>query len=75
LRPAIPFLELCTQYRQVKAEIDRAIQDVLDCGVFIFGGQVAAFEKEFAAYLGVSHAVGVSSGTDALRLALSSRVP
>jgi dTDP-4-amino-4,6-dideoxygalactose transaminase len=70
LRPAIPFLELCTQYRQVKAEIDRAIQDVLDCGVFIFGGQVAAFEKEFAAYLGVSHAVGVSSGTDALRLAL-----
>ena len=43
---------------------------VLDCGVFVFGGQVAAFEKEFAAYLGVPHAVGVSSGTDALRLAL-----
>jgi hypothetical protein len=70
VRRAVPFLELCTQYRQVKAEIDRAIQSVLDCGVFVFGGQVAAFEKEFAAYLGVPHAVGVSSGTDALRLAL-----
>jgi dTDP-4-amino-4,6-dideoxygalactose transaminase len=70
VRPAVPFVELCTQYRQVKAEIDRAIQEVLDRGIFIFGDQVAAFEKEFAAYLGVSHAVGVSSGTDALRLAL-----
>jgi dTDP-4-amino-4,6-dideoxygalactose transaminase len=70
LRPAVPFLELHTQYRQVKTEIDRAIQDVLDCGVFVFGGQVGAFEREFAAYLGVPHAVGVSSGTDALRLAL-----
>jgi dTDP-4-amino-4,6-dideoxygalactose transaminase len=70
VRPAIPFLELRTQYHQVKAEIDRAIQDVLDRGIFVFGDQVAAFEKEFAAYLGVSHAIGVSSGTDALRLAL-----
>jgi dTDP-4-amino-4,6-dideoxygalactose transaminase len=70
LRPAVPFLELCTQYRQVKAEIDRAIHDVLDCGVFLFGHQVEAFEKEFAAYLGVPHAVAMSSGTDALRLAL-----
>jgi dTDP-4-amino-4,6-dideoxygalactose transaminase len=72
LKPAIPFLELCTQYRQVKAEIDRAIQDVLDCGVFLFGGQVAALEREFAGYHGVCHAVGVSSGTSALRLALLS---
>jgi dTDP-4-amino-4,6-dideoxygalactose transaminase len=70
VRRPVPFLELCTQYHQVKAEIDRAIQSVLDCGVFVFGGQVAAFEKEFAAYLGVPYAVGVSSGTDALRLAL-----
>jgi dTDP-4-amino-4,6-dideoxygalactose transaminase len=66
----VPFLELCTQYHRVKAEIDRSIQDVLDCGVFLFGRQVEAFEKEFAAYLGVPHAVAVSSGTEALRLAL-----
>jgi dTDP-4-amino-4,6-dideoxygalactose transaminase len=70
LRPVVPFLELCTQYRQVKAEIDWAIQDVLDCGVFLFGRQGEAFEKEFAAYLDVPHAVAVSSGTEALRLAL-----
>jgi dTDP-4-amino-4,6-dideoxygalactose transaminase len=70
VRPAVPFLELRTQYRRVKADIDQAIQNVLDCGVFLFGGQVEAFEKEFAAYLGVPHAVSVSSGTDALRLAL-----
>jgi dTDP-4-amino-4,6-dideoxygalactose transaminase len=70
LRPVVPFLELSTQYRQVKAEIDWAIQDVLDCGVFLFGRQGEAFEKEFAAYLDVPHAVAVSSGTEALRLAL-----
>jgi dTDP-4-amino-4,6-dideoxygalactose transaminase len=70
LRQVVPFLELCTQYRQVKAEIDWAIQDVLDCGVFLFGRQGDAFEKEFAAYLDVPHAVAVSSGTEALRLAL-----
>jgi dTDP-4-amino-4,6-dideoxygalactose transaminase len=70
VRPAVPFLELSTQYRQIKSEIDRAIQDVLDCGVFVLGGQVEAFEKEFGAYLGVPYAVAVSSGTDALRLAL-----
>jgi dTDP-4-amino-4,6-dideoxygalactose transaminase len=70
VRPAIPFLELSTQYRQVKVEIDRAIQNVLDCGVFVFGDQVRTFENEFATYLGVPHAVAVSSGTDALRLAL-----
>jgi dTDP-4-amino-4,6-dideoxygalactose transaminase len=70
VRPAIPFVELRTQYHRVKAELDQAIQNVLDCGVFLFGRQVEAFEKEFAAYLDVPHAVAVSSGTDALRLAL-----
>jgi dTDP-4-amino-4,6-dideoxygalactose transaminase len=70
VKPAVPFLELRSQYRKIKTEIDRAIQEVLDCGVFIFGGHVEAFENEFAAYIGVPHAVAVSSGTDALRLAL-----
>jgi len=66
----VPFVDLRTQYHQLKTEIDRAIQDVLDSGVFLFGGQVEVFEKEFAAYLGAPHAVAVSSGTEALRLAL-----
>jgi dTDP-4-amino-4,6-dideoxygalactose transaminase len=70
VRPAVPFLELRTRYRRLKPEIDRAIQEVLDHGLFVLGPQVGTFEAEFAAYLGVPHAVAVSSGTDALRLAL-----
>lgn len=70
MRTVVPFVDLRTQYHQLKTEIDRAIQDVLDSGVFLFGGQVGVFEKEFAAYLGAPHAVAVSSGTEALRLAL-----
>ena len=70
MRMVVPFVDLRTQYHQLKTEIDGAIQDVLDSGVFLFGGQVEVFEEEFAAYLGASHAVAVSSGTEALRLAL-----
>jgi dTDP-4-amino-4,6-dideoxygalactose transaminase len=70
VRSLIPFVELRTHYHRFKAEIDRAIQDVLDSGVFLFGGQVEGFEKDFAAYIGTPHAVAVSSGTEALRLAL-----
>jgi dTDP-4-amino-4,6-dideoxygalactose transaminase len=70
VRTVVPFVDLRTQYNELKAEIDRAIHGVLDGGVFLFGTQVEAFEKEFAAYLGVPHAVAVSSGTEALRLSL-----
>lgn len=51
-------------------EIDAAIERVLGSGWFILGKEVAAFEAEFAAYLGCRHAIGVASGTDALRVAL-----
>ena len=70
MRPGVPFLELRTRYHRLKPEIDGAIQDVLEHGLFVLGPEVGTFEAEFAAYLGVSHAVAVSSGTDALRLAL-----
>jgi dTDP-4-amino-4,6-dideoxygalactose transaminase len=66
----VPFVDMRTQYHELKTNIDRAIQDVLDSGVFLFGSQVEEFEKEFAAYLGVPYAVAVSSGTESLRLAL-----
>ena len=66
----IPLLDLRAQYQTIKPEIDRAIQQVLDSGAFVLGPTVAAFEEEVAAYLGVKHAVGVASGTDALILAL-----
>src|SRR5512136_3168477 len=66
----IPMVDLTRQYRSLKADIDAAIQNVLDHGQFILGPNVAELEKEMARYHGVSHAVGVASGTDALLLSL-----
>lgn len=66
----IPIFNLTEQYKTIKKEIDTAIQTVLLRGNFILGEEVAAFEKEFAAYINVPYAVGVASGTDALTLAV-----
>jgi len=66
----IPFFDLTKQYESIQSEIDDATQRVLKSGWFILGKEVAAFEKEFAEYLGVAHALGVGSGTEALHLAL-----
>lgn len=66
----IPLLDLVTQYHSIKPEIDSAIQDVLNSGKFILGPHEKAFEQEIADYLGVKHAVGLASGTDALIIAL-----
>ena len=66
----IPLLDLVAQYQTIKSEIDSAVQRVLDSGWFILGEEVSSFEQEMADYLGVNHAVGVASGTDALILAL-----
>lgn len=66
----IPLLDLVAQYNTIKPEIDDAIQQVLTSGKFILGPNEKAFEQEIAAYLGVKHAVGVASGTDALVIAL-----
>jgi dTDP-4-amino-4,6-dideoxygalactose transaminase len=57
-------------YLAHKAAIDAAIARVLKSGRYILGEEVAAFEREFAAYIGVRFGIGVSSGTDALQLAL-----
>ncbi len=59
------------QYLSYKNEIDTAIAKVLDSGWYILGNEVEFFEKEFAQYVGVSHGVGVGSGTEALHLALA----
>ena len=66
----VPFLDLKAQYRAIKDEIDAAVGDVFASQQFVLGPAVEAFEREIAAYCGVEHAVGVSSGTDALLLAL-----
>jgi dTDP-4-amino-4,6-dideoxygalactose transaminase len=69
-RETIPFVDLKAQYRSVKDEILPAIARVLESGQFVLGEEVAAFEREFAAYCGTTHAVGVNTGTSALHLAL-----
>jgi dTDP-4-amino-4,6-dideoxygalactose transaminase len=66
----IPFLDLTAQYARMRPAIDSAIRRVLERGGFILGEEVAAFEREFAAYCGAKQSVAVASGTEALQLAL-----
>jgi dTDP-4-amino-4,6-dideoxygalactose transaminase len=66
----IPLTDLKAQYSSIKAEIDAAIQRVIQQGQYILGPEVEAFEQEMASYCGTRFAVGVASGTDALQLAL-----
>ncbi len=66
----IPLLDLTEQYHRIKEEIDQAVHVVLESGHFILGPNVKDFEQEVADYLGVTHAIGLASGTDALVIAL-----
>jgi dTDP-4-amino-4,6-dideoxygalactose transaminase len=68
--PPIPAFDLEPELSEVGAELDAAWQRVKASRQFILGPEVEAFEREIAAYLGVEHAVGVASGTDALVIAL-----
>ncbi len=68
----IPILDLTTQYQAIQGEIQTAINRVLESGRFILGEEVAQFEQTVAKYLGVKHAIGVNSGTDALIISLRS---
>ncbi|HXM99581.1 MAG TPA: DegT/DnrJ/EryC1/StrS family aminotransferase [Candidatus Dormibacteraeota bacterium] len=67
---AIPQMDLAAQYAEIGAEIQAAIAAVVASQQFVLGTQGAALESEIAALCGVSHGVGVASGTDALILAL-----
>jgi dTDP-4-amino-4,6-dideoxygalactose transaminase len=66
----IPLVDLTAQYHSIKDEIDTAVSATLESGHFILGPAVSTFEQNVAAYLGVEHAIGLASGTDALVLAL-----
>ncbi|MFN3996141.1 MAG: DegT/DnrJ/EryC1/StrS family aminotransferase, partial [bacterium] len=66
----IPMLDLYAEYLYMKDEIDLAIKRCLEHQKWILGPEVGEFEKKLAQYLGVKHCIGVSSGTDALLLAL-----
>lgn len=70
--PAVPFLDLRAQYAQLREEMLAAMEDVASSAEYVLGRKVAAFENEFAAYLGCKHCICVNSGTSALHLALIS---
>ncbi len=66
----VPLLDLIQQYQTIKDEINQAISDVVETQRFILGTVVKEFEEEISKFLNVKYAYGVSSGTDALLLAL-----
>ena len=66
----IPFLDLKSAYNELKDEFDSAVAKVMESGYFVLGPNVDAFEREYAAYLGVKHCIGISNGLDALHIAL-----
>lgn len=70
MSPSVPLLDLTAQYRSIRDELDAAVQAVVESQRFVLGPEVEALEAEVADYLGVTHAVGCASGTDALLLPL-----
>jgi len=66
----VPLLDLKAQYEPIRAAVLEAVTRVCDTQRFIMGPEVDALERELESYLGVHHAIGVSSGTDALLAAL-----
>jgi dTDP-4-amino-4,6-dideoxygalactose transaminase len=67
---AVPLLDLRAQYATIRDEIREAMDRVIDSQHFILGPEVEAFERDIAAYCGCAFAIGVSSGSDALLVAL-----
>jgi len=66
----VPFLDLRPAYKEVQAGLEAAARRVMESGFYVLGEEVEAFEREFAAYCGAKHCVGVGSGLDALILIL-----
>ncbi|HET9125783.1 MAG TPA: DegT/DnrJ/EryC1/StrS family aminotransferase [Solirubrobacteraceae bacterium] len=67
---AIPLFDTETPLAPLRPRIVERVAEVIGAGRYVLGPEVAAFEAEFAAYLGVAHVVGVANGTDALAIAL-----
>ena len=70
MTPSIPFVDLKAQYAAIRAEIEPAIQEVLESAYFVGGPVLERFEREFAQFCGAAFAVGVANGTDAISIAL-----
>lgn len=71
----IPFVDLKAQYQSIKAEIDEAIQNVIDETAFIKGKYVQQFEDEYAQSYSVKHCIGIANGTDAIWSIIGYRTP
>lgn len=67
----VPFYGHVRQYRSIQSEIDANIREVLESGEYVLGPTLERFEREFAAFSGARHAIGVGNGTDAIWLALA----
>src|SRR5687768_108454 len=67
---SVPFLDVRTSYLELKSELDAACQRVMESGWYILGPEAEHFEREFAAYCGARHCVGVGNGLDAPHLIL-----
>jgi len=67
---SIPFIDLKTQYKQVEDAVQKGINGVLEHGAYIMGPEISELESKLADFSNTSHAVGCSSGTDALMMAL-----
>ena len=66
----VPFVDLKAQHATIAAEVEAAVQKVMTKADFILGGDVGAFEEEFARFCGAEHAVGLDSGMSALELGM-----
>src|SRR5438067_8027175 len=66
----VPLLDLKKQYQPLRERIRAEIDEVADAQAFILGAKVEAFERAICLYTGANHAIGVSSGTDALLVIL-----
>jgi len=66
----VPMVDLKRQFQEIEDEILHILKEILKSGQYILGPKVSEFEKKIASYLGISEAVGVASGTDALHLSI-----
>jgi len=70
MKKTMKFIDLKTQYEGIKDKINARINNVLEHGQYIMGPEVAELEEKLADYIGVKHCISVSSGTDALLIAM-----
>ncbi|GAF74817.1 unnamed protein product, partial [marine sediment metagenome] len=66
----IRMVDLLSQYRKIKPEIDQSIQQVIESTAFINGPEVKSFQKDLENYLGIKHVITCGNGTDALQISL-----